>query len=168
MDCKNKIYFEWSSFVIVLTIIVVFILCYCIYISVRNYPNISAIATGSVIMLILFYVATQIPVYLRYNADTIAIKHLIGQTKIPIDSITALKKVDDNITAYSIRKFGSGGFGGYLGKFSNKQLGNYTMYATQVKNLVLIKTTKRQYIVSCKRYNELIAYYDSIAHEVKQ
>ena len=167
MDFKNKIYFEWSTFVIVLTIIVTLVLFYCIYLSIRNYPNISAVATGSVIALILFYAATQIPVYLRCNADAIAIKHLIGQTKIPVADIVSIKKVENNITAYSIRKFGSGGFGGYLGKFANKELGNYTMYATQIKNLVLIKTAKRQYIVSCKRYNEIINYYENTVREVK-
>ena len=167
MDLKNKIYFEWSPFVIILTTIIALILFYCIYYSLRNYHNFTAIMSISIIALVLLYVATQIPVYLYYDVNTFKIKHLIGQTKIPINNIITLEKVDDNITAYSIRKFGSGGFGGYLGKFSNNQLGNYTMYATQMKNLVLIKTAKRQYIISCTDYNELINYYENVFCEMK-
>ncbi len=159
MALKNKIYFEWSFIVIVITIIVTVLLFYCIYIIANNYHKISAVVGISIITLLFLYVAMRLPVYLDYNMDVIIIKHLIGKTKIPVTSIITLEKVDDNITAYSIRRFGSGGFGGYLGKFSNNILGNYTMYATQKKNLVLIKTVKQQYIISCKCYDELIGYY---------
>ncbi len=161
MDSKNKVSFEWSVTVIVITAVVSVLLLYCIYFIANNYYKTSAAVGISVVILLFLYVATQMPIYLCYNADGIVIKHLIGQTKIPVRNLTSIEKADDNVTAYSIRCFGSGGFGGYLGKFSNNMLGNYTMCVTQKKNLVLIKTTKRQYIISCTHYDELISYYEN-------
>ena len=39
-----------------------------------------------------------------------------------------------------IRTFGNGGLFGYYGKFYSSKLGNITLYATQSRNRVLIKT----------------------------
>lgn len=39
-----------------------------------------------------------------------------------------------------IRTFGNGGLFGYYGKFHSSKLGSMTLYATQSKNRILIKT----------------------------
>ena len=46
-----------------------------------------------------------------------------------------------------MRKFGSGGVFGYIGKFWNKQQGNMIWYATDMKNPVMIETKNGKKIV---------------------
>jgi hypothetical protein len=158
---ESKIYFEWSTTVIMITaVIFLTLLSAMLYVHVNNVYNHSIlIACFIFILVILISVITQSPVYIKYDAAGIKIKRLIGRTTISGESILTLEKVDDNIVNRSIRKFGSGGFAGYLGIFVNKNLGTYTMCATQKKNLILIKTNRKQYIISCKQYDELINYY---------
>ena len=58
----------------------------------------------------------------------------------------------------SIRRFGSGGLFGYLGLFKSDSLGNYTMYATDLSNLIFIRTSNKKYVFSCSCHKEVVEY----------
>ena len=52
----------------------------------------------------------------------------------------------------------SGGDGDYVGVFKNKTLGLYMMYATEKKDLVLVKCTDEIIVFNCKERDELVEY----------
>lgn len=112
--------------------------------------------------LVVIFIATIIgglgymPIRLTIGNDKIILHRLFGTINIPIKDIIAIKAIPNSETAFSIRIFGSGGLFGYLGKFKNKILGNYTMYATNVNELILIRTDRKTYVFSCKNRAEFI------------
>jgi hypothetical protein len=160
MDCENKIYFKWSTTVIIITAITTLLLLSTIlFINLKGTDTIPALIVYSLLLFALGLVLYLLPVYISYDADEIKIQRLISRIILPVQDILLLKKIDDNNIFWSIRLFGSSGVGGYLGLFSNKKLGTYTMYATQKRNLILIKTIRKKYIVSCEQYDDLLNYY---------
>ncbi|MBU3837297.1 MAG: PH domain-containing protein [Candidatus Phocaeicola faecigallinarum] len=112
--------------------------------------------------LIVVFIATIIgglgymPIRLTIGNDKIILHRLFGAINISIKDIIEIKAIPNSETAFSIRIFGSGGLFGYLGKFKNKILGNYTMYATNVNELILIRTDRKTYVFSCKNRDEFI------------
>lgn len=112
--------------------------------------------------LIVVFIATIIgglgymPIRLTIGNDKIILHRLFGAINIPIKEIIAIKAIPNSETAFSIRIFGSGGLFGYLGKFKNKKLGNYTMYATDINELILIRTDRKTYVFSCRNRDEFI------------
>ena len=92
--------------------------------------------------LIVVFIATIIgglgymPIRLTIGNDKIILHRLFGAINIPIKD--------------------SGGLFGYLGKFKNKKLGNYTMYATDINELILIRTDRKTYVFSCRNRDEFI------------
>ncbi len=118
-------------------------------------------------LLIIIFLATIIgvlglmPLRLTIENDKIGLHRLIGAIYIPFKDIIELKAIPNSDTAFSIRLFGSGGLFGYLGKFRNKKLGNYTMYATNLNELILIRTDRKTYVFSCKNRDKLIESFQS-------
>lgn len=118
-------------------------------------------------LLIIIFLATIIgvlglmPLRLTIGNDKIGLHRLIGAIYIPFKDIIELKAIPNSDTAFSIRLFGSGGLFGYLGKFRNKKLGNYTMYATNLNELILIRTDRKSYVFSCKNRDKLIESFQS-------
>lgn len=114
--------------------------------------------------LIIVFIATIIggigymPIRLTMGNDRITLHRLFGAINIPMNEIIEFKTIPSSEIMYSIRTFGSGGLFGYLGKFKNKKLGNYTMYATNLNELILIRTNRRTYVFSCKNRDEFIEY----------
>lgn len=112
--------------------------------------------------LIIIFLATIIgvlllmPLRLTFEDDKITLHRLVGPNYIPSKDIIELMAIPNSEIAYSIRLFGSGGLFGYLGKFRNKKLGNYTMYATNLNELILIRTNRKTYVFSCKNRDKLI------------
>ena len=70
----------------------------------------------------------------------------------------------DNSISGSIRKRASGGAGGYVGEFKNKTLGLYMMYATEKKDLVLVRCTDGIFVLASIRIVELgfFGIYDDV------
>ena len=112
--------------------------------------------------LIVVFIATIIgglgymPIRLTIGNDKIILHRLFGAINIPIKDIIAIKAIPNSETAFSIRIFGSGGLFGYLGKFKNKKLGYYTMYATDINELILIRTARKTYVFSCRNRDKFI------------
>ena len=147
---NDKISFPctWSMGVTVITAITVIILVASTYfIWTDDFPS---------SMLWLKYTLIVVFIATIIGGDKIILHRLFGAINIPIKDIIAIKAIPNSETAFSIRIFGSGGLFGYLGKFKNKKLGNYTMYATNVNELILIRTDRKTYVFSCKNRTEFI------------
>ena len=83
--------------------------------------------------------ASQITILRRYNSVTIP--------RSAILSITPLTKQDMHWTT---SMGGCGGLYGYFGTFTNRRLGQFTMYATAMENLYLITTADgKKCVINC-------------------
>ena len=159
---NNRISFTcpWSLGVTVITTIIIIILVASTYfIWTDDFP---ASMLWLKYTLIVVFIATIIgglgymPIRLTIENDKITLHRLFGTIHIPIKDIIEIKAITSSETAFSIRIFGSGGLFGYLGKFKNKKLGYYTMYATDINELILIRTDRKTYVFSCKDRNKFI------------
>lgn len=83
--------------------------------------------------------ASQITILRRYNSVTIP--------RSAILSITPLTKQD---MRWTTSMGGCGGLYGYFGTFTNRRLGQFTMYATAMENLYLITTADgKKCVINC-------------------
>ena len=82
---------------------------------------------------------SQITILRRYNSVTIP--------RSAILSITPLTKQD---MRWTTSMGGCGGLYGYFGTFTNRRLGQFTMYATAMENLYLITTADgKKCVINC-------------------
>lgn len=95
---------------------------------------------------VVAWLATWTPLWLSVGEDGVVLKKIVGRITIPADEIVSMRPVDKKVLDGSIRTFGSGGLFGFLGRFRNKALGNYTMYITEWRNLLMVETAERTYI----------------------
>lgn len=150
----------WSFGVTVITTIIIIILVASTYfIWTDDFPSSMLWLKYT---LIVVFIATIIgglgymPIRLTIENDKIILHRMFGAINIPIKDIIEIKAIENSETAFSIRTFGSGGLFGYLGKFKNKKLGYYTMYATDINELILIRTDRKTYVFSCRNRDEFI------------
>ena len=98
------------------------------------------------------------PIRLNANAEKITPRMLFRTLTIPLSEVTAVSKISERDISSSIQTFGSGGLFGYLGRFKNDKIGSYNMYATELNNLILIRTSSKIYVLSCSRPHEFIEF----------
>lgn len=157
---RNSFTCPWSLGVTVITTIIIIILVASTYfIWTDDFPSSMLWLKYT---LIVVFIATIIgglgymPIRLTIENDKIILHRLFGAINIPVKDIIEIKAITNSETAFSIRIFGSGGLFGYLGKFKNPKLGSYTMYATNMNELIFIRTCRKKYVFSCKNRDEFI------------
>ena len=96
----------------------------------------------SIVLPIAIYVISWL---FSTNAYTITDDELVinrpgGDRRIKLSEIDSVRTVEKDEIGTMIRTFGNGGLFGYYGKFHSSKLGSMTLYATQSKNRILIKT----------------------------
>ena len=163
---NNKIFFEWSNEMIISNLIlgIIFLVVLVICFRTISFQDPFSLWGGKLIAIIIIFGVTITslfitPRYVSYNEEGVKIKKIIGSKKIPQSEICNLVGIDTRTIANSKRKFGSGGVGGYIGLFYNKQLGDYHLYLTMRKNLVLLETTnQKKYVFNCSKRDELINF----------
>ncbi len=161
MDLESKkeivIPFVWGTSTIIMTGVVILILLGVVFLMVKQTAN--WYINGSVLFFVFvftLYFLAKSPLKLQINSSKIEIRQILGTEKILFKDIVELKNLPQGISKDTTRDFGSGGFFGYIGKFSNEELGNFYMYATELNNLVYIRTTNKKYVISCRDYESLV------------
>ncbi|WP_288910121.1 PH domain-containing protein [uncultured Bacteroides sp.] len=152
----------WSIGVTFLTAITVIILVISVYFVWTNELIWLKYTLIIICLATIIGVLLLMPLRLTIESNKIALHRLIGSIHIPFKDIIELKAIPNSETAYSIRLLGSGGLCGYLGKFRNKKLGHYTMYATNLNELILIRTNRKAYVFSCKNRDKFIEFFNSL------
>lgn len=154
--------FHWSCSVLSITIVVSLILiisAFYIYFDLRilwfKYLLITILMATVVIGL------GYMPIRLKATNKAITLTRLIGPLEIPLNTIINIKEISQFDIDKSIKVFGSDGLFGYFGRFKNKKLGNYTMYATEFKNLILIQTNNKTYVFSCTHAKDFVKYVNA-------
>lgn len=72
------------------------------------------------------------------EADRVIINRLLYNATIKRSDIAESRVLTDEEMKWSIRTFGVGGLFGYLGKFTNSNIGSMTWYATRRGNYILL------------------------------
>ncbi len=101
----------------------------------------------------LLIIATIIGAYYfsiqSYTVDnqTIIINRPFDKVRIVRANIKNMSQLDSTSMKGNIRKFGSGGLFGYYGSWYNPNIGNFSLYATQLDNYILIETHSGKKII---------------------
>ena len=152
---------SWNAEVVIITVVGLSIVLGCLILLFIN----EAVSVylkwvlGTVIILPILYVATWTPISLSISKEKIVLKQLLGHIAIPLDDVILIQKIDTAILDHSIRAFGSGGAFGYLGNFWNKTLVKYSMYITDRKNLLLVKTHHKTYVFNCNNPEHFESFF---------
>lgn len=114
-----------------------------------------------VLILSLFCSLLYMPYGMGCTENGIYVRRVKGRLWIPFEEIQTLSAVNP-ADAFLLRVMGSGGFLGYFGWYKSQKLGNFVLYTTQRKRLVLIETARRKYVVGCADPSEFVALCDRL------
>ncbi|MCD7963631.1 MAG: PH domain-containing protein [Rikenellaceae bacterium] len=110
----------------------------------------------TLVFLLIILPLSQMPVRLTFEEGSIIIKKVVGRVIIPSAVIVSLSEVPGSTFTKSTQIIGSGGLFGFIGRFSNKGIGEFTALATRKKNLLLVRTIHKNYVFNCDRRRELL------------
>ena len=118
-----------------------------------GYPFTSRESIKILLLMGLLFVVLTLITY-AFSTKSIEVDTINVSINRPFDKVIILRsniikiqKIEYKDLSLSMRKFGSGGVFGYIGKFWNKQQGNMTWYVTDMKNPVMIETKNGKKIV---------------------
>jgi len=100
----------------------------------------------AVLLLVAAYAYS--PTSYSISEGSIVVGRLIGNVRIPIDSIRAVRAATKDDFRGGIRLFGSGGLFGYYGVFLTSKLGRSTWYVTNRRNAVVVATGAKTVVLS--------------------
>lgn len=148
----SKVHF--SLYCIIISTVFVIVLAACIII-LWNQPDkcaIISVISACTILAALYYC----PISVSVDAGEVKIRRLLsGYKKFKISEIEATDICYPS--AGGKRICGSGGFFGYWGYFSDKIIGQYFGYYADRSQCFYIRLkNKRQYVISCHDYADIV------------
>lgn len=144
-----KYFIKPDLFTIVISIVCLVIVGYILVKTFEHHPTWYSFFIRLFIVIVFAYFAIKMPVYTYVDDNTIAVKQLIGGKTFSRDTIVVRKVLSSEMKG-TVRLFGSGGFLGYTGWFSNPALGKFYMLTVSKKDLLLILTaTGKKYVINC-------------------
>lgn len=87
------------------------------------------------------------PTSYEVNENGLLIHRPIGALTISKDKIVNIELIDPAKLRFGMRLFASGGFFGYFGLYSANSIGRYIRYTGHSKNLIMIETEKKRYVI---------------------
>lgn len=143
--------FNWDSTVIAITVLsVLIILSLILFLFKKKRYILASLSIAGFVFILAF-----IPHQTEITSKRITIRHLGWKTIIFTNEIISVRAILSDEITKSIRVFGSGGLGGYLGYFKNPHIGKYILWATEKHNLILIETQNQKYVISSIPSKEL-------------
>ena len=165
MDLENNyisLPFNWSGGVWAVTIVTLVVLAGTgFYLESLQWPRSMLWLKYLLTIILLTTVIVGVgymPIRLKANDEKVTVRRLFGSLEIPLNEVIETRRIFKSDINGSVRTFGSGGLFGYLGRFKNDRLGNYTMYATELNNLILVRTSNKKYVFSCSRPQEFVEF----------
>jgi len=89
--------------------------------------------------------------------DILYVRRLLWKTKVPLAGLYSAV-VDTDAVKKSIRTCGNGGMFSFTGWFWNKQLGAFRAFATNSKDVVVMRFDKRTVVVTPSRPGEFVDF----------
>jgi hypothetical protein len=105
------------------------------------------ISTIVVLTVTYFLTIAFRPINYSLTSDKLIIHRLFRNITIERTAIKSIEQINKEVMKGTLRDFGVGGLFGYFGKFSNKNLGRMTWYATRRDNIVLVTTIDNKKII---------------------
>ncbi len=139
---KNHWDKEAVAVTVITTIAILIIMPLCLW----SAPIALKLIIGALIAVPLVWIACLTPRSLTVSDAGVELRRVVGRLKIPADEIVRMREVMPEEFKGAIRIAGSGGFCGYIGKFRNKRLGNFTLNITEQRNMIMVETKKKKYI----------------------
>lgn len=90
----------------------------------------------------------QAPQTLMIDRNALTIGRRMNPVEISLGDIVRVERVESKVVRRAIRKMGNGGVWAYTGRYYHSSVGNYQLYATELRDLLLIETTKTKYVIS--------------------
>ncbi len=152
---KSKVILSrYSLAVTVITMVAVFIGCVA---TVREKLPFFILLGVYVLLLIfaLFYGAF----YIQADSEYIIMGSLLRKRKILMRNVESVELFQPTMGA--IRIFGSGGFFGYWGIFSEGDIGRYSAFYGKASDCFLVRMKNGdKYVLGCKNPAEMVAWID--------
>lgn len=157
---SNRVYtvaFPWSARVWIITSL--YFLFAVVLISLLIYTMVAGGIVGGIVGLVIalpillgivFYCEGYSPQRLEISSSAITVLRRYDSVTIPNSIILDITSLSSKDMSWTVSAGGCGGLFGYFGTFSNRRLGQFTMYATTKKNLFLIRTADgKSVVISC-------------------
>lgn len=106
------------------------------------------VAAAGILIFVTVFISIFTPLGLIVDDEYIAVKKLVGRVLIKKSDIISITPIDGAVVRRSARFIGSNGVYGYWGKFRNRTIGSFTIYATNLDKLALIETARKKYIIN--------------------
>ena len=90
----------------------------------------------------------QAPQTLMIDRNTLTIGRRMKPVTISLGNIVRVERVESKVVRRAMRKVGNGGLWAYTGRYYHSSVGNYQLYATELRDLLLIETDKQKYVIS--------------------
>lgn len=102
-----------------------------------------------VVMLPLIVVTwLHSPQTLMIDRNVLTIGRRVQPVVISLGDVRRVERVESKIVRRSVRTMGNGGMWAYTGKHYHREIGNYQLLATEMRELLLIETDKQKYVIS--------------------
>jgi len=141
---------KWTTLLVFVILIVVG--CRSIIELITTILTVKEIIVHSLILLLFFLMLLLswlfAPTAYSISENNLIIHRKISDVSIHLASITTIQQLTSQQIKGTIRTFGVGGLFGYFGKFHVPKIGSCTVYATQRKNIILIETLKKKYVIT--------------------
>ena len=149
--------FVWSGKVWFITslffVIALYIIGVAVYTMVAGSVVVGVVAlviASPVLLGVLVYCEGYSPQRLEVSESRLTILRRYDSVTILRSTVLEIVPLEAKKLSRTISVGGCGGLFGYFGSFRNRHLGSFTMYATSMKNLYLIRISdRRQVVVSC-------------------
>ncbi len=90
----------------------------------------------------------QAPQTLMIDRNALTIGRRVQPVVISLGDIRRVERVESKVVRRAMRKMGNGGLWAYTGRYYHREVGNYQLFATEMRNLLLIETDKHKYVIS--------------------
>jgi hypothetical protein len=161
---ENMYRVKWSLLTIIATITIAFVFL-CIDVSLLlgfiHSENVTLYVFLLVIInIILLSIICNIPLSIKLTGESIIVRKVFGKIQLNYSDIVFTKRFNP---AADVRIFGSMGFGGFIGKFSNSDYGWYSSYVLNNKQTFLVSVkNKQKYAFSCENSEDVINKINTI------
>lgn len=143
-----KYTFKPDLIVLLLTGIQIIIIGFFMYLVIKEKIIAYKLINVSVV-LVLGYFLIKMPISTTVDEHSICIKQICGKTTF-LKKDFVINRISKQDLQGTVRIFGSGGMGGYLGIFRNKKFGKFRMLAVSNKDLWLLKNNanNKSYLIN--------------------
>ncbi len=102
-----------------------------------------------VVMVPLFVVTwLHSPQTLMIDRNALTIGRRVQPVVISLGDIRRVERVESKVVRRAMRKMGNGGMWAYTGRYYHREVGNYQLFATELRDLMLIETNNKKYVIS--------------------